>query len=316
MFSAESGASAGSWDGIYLGYYSTDTTELSGFTLEYAGGSSSATGGLFMYYAEPTLTDCLIADNQYYGIYDYSGSELSMSDCEVRGTVAAGSTDGNGVDINTIASWYDNTITDNDNYPVVIPGDEMVELDWCLLIEAYQKRKGVVFWTTEKTETLKKGLQDHRLAYVPHYSAPGRLNGMDIPFNDGKRKPSIRIKIVPEEHAQLRDFCQKVQEQLRLKLYYKGESNGVLGHNFLREFLIKRREAIPLAKQKELEAKQEGRCARCNDLFRQAPEAHHDPPVAEGGTNDDLVLICKTCHAEETEKQEALDKWLVYCRAL
>ena len=34
------------------------------------------------------------------------------------------------------------------------------------------------------------------------------------------------------------------------------------------------------------------------------PEAHHSLPVEEGGTNADLVLCCRTCHAGETEKQE------------
>ena len=182
--------------------------------------------------------------------------------------------------------------------------DEMQELDWDLLMEAYQeKRKGVVFWTTDSKEDLESGLKAHDLAFIPHYSAPGRCNSIDVPFNDGKHKASIRIKIVPEEHAELRDFCQKVQEQLRLKLYYKGESSGVLGHNFLREYLVRKREAIPLVQQKELRDRQENRCAKCKDLLRRW-EVHHDPPVAEGGTSQDIKLVCPTCHAEETEKQE------------
>ena len=28
------------------------------------------------------------------------------------------------------------------------------------------------------------------------------------------------------------------------------------------------------------------------------------PPVAEGGGSEDICLVCPTCHAEETEKQE------------
>ena len=182
--------------------------------------------------------------------------------------------------------------------------DDMQELDWCLLLHAYQEKgKGVVFWTTDSREELESGLKAHDLTFIPHYSAPGRLNGIDVPFNDGKHKASIRIKIVPEHHLQLREFCQKVQEELKLKLYYKGESEGVLGHNYLREYLVRKREAIPLAQQKERKDKQENKCAKCKDLLRQW-EVHHDPPVSEGGTSNDIVLICRTCHAEETEKQE------------
>ena len=210
--------------------------------------------------------------------------------------------------------------------------DEMVELDWDLLMEAIQeqrseiqtkeaearkkkqpkeakdqkcaeKKQGVVFWTTDTKEELESGLKAHDLAFIPHYSAPGRCNGIDIPFNAGKHKSSVRIKIVPENHRELRDFCQKVQDELKLKLYYKGESAGVLGHNFLKEFLIRKREAIPKAKVKELREKQQDKCAKCHDMLRRW-EIHHDPPVAEGGTSDDIVLVCPTCHAEETEKQE------------
>ena len=91
---------------------------------------------------------------------------------------------------------------------------------------------------------------------------------MDVPFLDGKHKARVRIKRVPEEHAELRNIYQKVQDELRLKLYYKGESAGVLGHNFVREYLVRKREAIPVAQQKALREKQENICAKCQDLLR------------------------------------------------
>ena len=50
--------------------------------------------------------------------------------------------------------------------------------------------------------------------------------------------------------------------------------------------------------------KQERRCAKCRDLLGGRWEVHHDPPVAEGGGSQDVCLVCPTCHAEETEKQE------------
>ncbi len=95
-----------------------------------------------------------------------------------------------------------------------------------------------------------------------------------------------------------------MQEELRLKLYYKGESAGVVGHNFVRELLVRKREAIPISKQRELQEKRGKRCAKCRDSLYGHWEVHHDPPIAEGGTSDDIVLVCPSCHAEETEKQE------------
>jgi hypothetical protein len=129
LFSTLDGTEAGIWDGIYIGYYSDSDTVMSGFTLEYAG-TTSYPGGFFLYGAEPTFTDCLIQDNEAYGIYDYSSTVLSMSDCTVRGTVGTGSGNGDGVYIKgTIDTWSQNTLTDNDRYPLVLPADEMVELD-------------------------------------------------------------------------------------------------------------------------------------------------------------------------------------------
>ena len=88
---------------------------------------------------------------------------------------------------------------------------------------------------------------------------------------------------MPENHRELRDFCQRVQDELKLKLYYKGESPGVLGDKFVREFLVQKREAVPKAQKDELMEKQEQRCAKCNDLLGGCWEVHHDPRVAEGG---------------------------------
>ncbi len=129
LFSTLEGSTAGVWDGLYIGYYSDDTTVMSGFTVEYAG-TSTYPAGLYLYNAEPTLSDCVIQDNEAYGIYDYSSSELTMTDCTVQGTVATGSGNGDGVYSNgRLAGWSGNTITGNDRYPLVMPADEMVELD-------------------------------------------------------------------------------------------------------------------------------------------------------------------------------------------
>ena len=69
----------------------------------------------------------------------------------------------------------------------------------------------------------------------------------------------------------------------------------------MHEFLVRKREAISQADKDALMEKQQRRCAKCNDLLGRW-EAHHDPPVAEGGR--DVCRVCPTCHAEETERQE------------
>ena len=126
-------------------------------------------------------------------------------------------------------------------------------------------------------ERLEKGLHDNNLAFVPHYSAPNQCTFVDVPFSDSKLQASIRIKCVPEDHLQLRAFCQRVQDELRLKLYYRGERAAVVGHKFVHEVLVRKREAISQADKDALMDKQDGRCAKCNDVLGRW-EVHHTPP--------------------------------------
>jgi hypothetical protein len=184
--------------------------------------------------------------------------------------------------------------------------DEMQEFSCLLLLEALQERRADVFWTTMDEDTLRKQLVEHKIAFVPHYASPGHMNSIDVPFTDGHHHQTIRIKRVPDNHQELRQFCQNVQNRLHLSLWYKGESAGLLGHNFLREYLICKRTNVSKARKAELLKAQGRRCAKCRDLIAGTSnaEAHHDPPVAEGGGATDIVLLCSSCHAEETEKQE------------
>ena len=69
----------------------------------------------------------------------------------------------------------------------------------------------------------------------------------------------------------------------------------------MHEVLVRKREAI--SQDDALMDKQQRRCAKCNDLLGRW-EVHHDPPVAEGGSSRDVCVVCPTCHAEETERQE------------
>ena len=129
LFSTLDGTTAGVWDGIYVGYYSDEDTVMTGFTLEYAG-TSTYPGGLYLYYAEPTLTDCLIRDNEAYGVYDVGASTITMNDCTVQDTQATGSGNGDGIFVSSeLGGFSGNILTGNDRYPLVLPADEMVELD-------------------------------------------------------------------------------------------------------------------------------------------------------------------------------------------
>ena len=64
--------------------------------------------------------------------------------------------------------------------------DKMVEFDWLLLVEAvHERRKGVVFWTTQPLEDLEDGLHVNKLPFIPHYTGPYQCNAIDVPFSDG-----------------------------------------------------------------------------------------------------------------------------------
>ena len=183
--------------------------------------------------------------------------------------------------------------------------DSMREFDWCEFTDAVHSGQKMVFWTTNPLCELENGLREKRLAFIPRYSGPDRYVAITVLLSDGKRRNCIIIKRVPDNHLELRDFCEVVQTSLKLKLTYKGESSAVVGHRFMREFLVTKRVAVPREKKEQLLQQQENRCRKCNDPFRgKNYEGHHDPPVAEGGTNDNLVLLCRPCHAEETEKQQ------------
>ena len=171
LFTGLDGASAGSWDGLYLGYYSDSATVMAGFTVEGGGGNSSYPAGIYLYNAEPTLSDCLIQDNEGNGLYDYSSTDLAMSDCTVQGTVATGSGNGDGLYLNgTLTAWSANTITGNDRYPMVIRADEMVELDGSSVLSG--NGEDYVFLASTAVST-SGTWQD---VGVPYYAGAGGLN--------------------------------------------------------------------------------------------------------------------------------------------
>ena len=121
--SAESSPAAGDWDGITIGYY-TDTAELAGFTVEYGG--DNGYGGVYVYYTDTVLSDCTISDNDGDGVL-VTGAGVEISDCTLENN------DANGLQLSTSgtleASFDSNTVTGNGDYPVLLPANELGELD-------------------------------------------------------------------------------------------------------------------------------------------------------------------------------------------
>ena len=113
----------------------------------------------------------------------------------------------------------------------------------------------------------EKGLRDHQLTCVPHWAGPDQCCFVDFPFCDGKRRACVRVRRVPEDHAELRQLCQRVQDELHLKLYYRGESYAMLGHRFVHEVLVRKREAISDSQKQEMMDRQQQRCTMCRDLL-------------------------------------------------
>ena len=133
--------------------------------------------------------------------------------------------------------------------------DKMVQFEWPLLLKAVQDKcieHKTVFWTDQKLENLETGMQNNGLAFVPRYTAIGVCSSLDVLFSKDKHQSYVRIKRVPEEHLALREFCERVQKDLKLKLYYRGESAAVVGHNFVQAVLVRRRETITQALKDEL----------------------------------------------------------------
>ena len=159
----------------------------------------------------------------------------------------------------SLATHCDNDFEDEHAY------DSMREFDWCEFTDAVQNGQKMVFWTTNPLCEFESGLREKQLAFIPRYTAPDRYAAITVLLSDGKRRNGIVIKRVPDNHLELRDFCQVVQTGLKLKLAYKGESSAAVGHRFMREFLVTKRIAVPRETKEELLKQQENRCRKFND---------------------------------------------------
>ena len=124
MSSAKSSPAAGDWGGLLVGYYTTDTAELTGLTVEYGGDNGNA--GLYLYYSDAELSDCDISDNDNAGIY-ILGGELGMTDSTVSGNDSVGVSLATNAELS--GSLTGNTITGNGDYPMQVPANHLGNLD-------------------------------------------------------------------------------------------------------------------------------------------------------------------------------------------
>ena len=148
-----------------------------------------------------------------------------------------------------------------------------------------------------------QGLDDLGVAYLPLWKTMSRCTSIRV-YLGGKSKDSIVIKSIPGNHQALHTFC-KLAQKAGHKLFYGGDSSGVVAYRYMQMLTIRKRETIPEEITATLMEQQSNRCGACGDLLRKF-EKHHKQPVAAGGSDDisNLVLLCPVCHASETEKQE------------
>ncbi|MBT3219982.1 MAG: right-handed parallel beta-helix repeat-containing protein, partial [Proteobacteria bacterium] len=119
----------GSWKGLYFGSKTSSTTDLSGFVLHDAGQTINA--GVYLNAATVAMSDCLVSDNVWYGLYSYD-STVSIEDCTFKGTKASSGSmvNGDGLFFN-----YSNAVTmsgvvstGNERYPVSSNPDVLASL--------------------------------------------------------------------------------------------------------------------------------------------------------------------------------------------
>ncbi len=109
----------GDWDGLLLGSYDSGS-QIEGLTLEYGGGNLY--GGVLIYNASPTITDSVIADNAYAGIYVQGTGTPTISGSSILDNEGDGVAASLGaLAVVSGASFADNLVTGNLGHPLQIP---------------------------------------------------------------------------------------------------------------------------------------------------------------------------------------------------
>ena len=119
------------------------------------------------------------------------------------------------------------------------------------------------------------------------------------------KKVDIRVRVVSDDAPMLSSACYMFQETTGLKLQYYGESRSVCTHRMLNALFVSRRLAIYRNVRQSIWDRQSGCCALCAEKLEQGKcECDHIKPLCLGGGNeqDNLRLLCKACHAEETDR--------------
>ena len=72
----------------------------------------------------------------------------------------------------------------------------------------------------------------------------------------------------------------------------------------LQHVMVKRSRHLGVETHVALKDRQDNKCGMCGDSFGHV-ELHHKPKCTGGGDHiGNLVLLCRMCHASDTEKQE------------
>jgi parallel beta-helix repeat protein len=140
-FSSFSGTGAGTWYGFMLWDPTSGLTKMKGFELREAGYSASWPGGLYIQNGDAVLSDCLIEDNERWGVNVYSSSGSSCSDVEISDLIIQDTTttnkstkpDGDGLHFNNTEYHQffmdDVELTGNARYPVTLHANQMILME-------------------------------------------------------------------------------------------------------------------------------------------------------------------------------------------
>ena len=119
---------AGDWYGLYVGG-NDEGTELTGLTVEYAGGNGY--GGIWLNSASPLIEDCVVADNTNDGLYAEGSAFPAITNSTFTGNEDDGiyiSSTG-GLDDGATPGFTGNTSTGNGAYAMTLPAHFARELD-------------------------------------------------------------------------------------------------------------------------------------------------------------------------------------------
>jgi hypothetical protein len=182
--------------------------------------------------------------------------------------------------------------------------DEMREFSWGAFQEAVANDTPMIFrcYPHEIAAVKKQAEANGIPVWASLGNRPHLIRSVNV-CTQTKERPKIRVKAVPVNAEQLREFCRKFEELCQVRLDYGGESQSVVFMRALTALCINKRVALPSETKERLRRAQGDRCGMCGDKLTQC-ELHHRTPVCMGGDNSDgnLQALCPMCHASETER--------------